>query len=183
MLASTLRCSRCPAVALLALSLLIGWSEQAAVQHLHRVLSPPLVDEDTYVAVDEVAKQAQREQDDPSVRLLPNIKPNQETRDLEICCIHANILDFYLNNVLPHHSSNNAHAHRLQTDLSRISQDLETHGCVSVLLLLCVSLSMLASQRAGRFRFNASVASIFSFDLKFKSFLLCQDLASQSLMM
>lgn len=150
--------------------------------------------------------QAQREQDDPSVRLLPNIKPNQvsvsptitetpqqtpaltsdllqETRDLEICCIHANILDFYLNNVLPHHSSNNAHAHRLQTDLSRISQDLETHGCVSVLLLLCVSLSMLASQRTGRFRFNASVASIFSFDLKFKSSLLCQDLASQSLMM
>ncbi|TNM91503.1 interleukin-22 [Takifugu flavidus] len=129
MLASTLRCSRCPAVALLALSLLIGWSEQAAVQHLHRALSPPLVDEGTYVAVEEVAKQAQREQDDPSVRLLPNIKPNQETRDLEICCIHANILDFYLNNVLPHHSSNNAHAHRLQTDLSRISRDLETHGC------------------------------------------------------
>lgn len=57
MLASTLRCSRCPAVALLALSLLIGWSEQAAVQHLHRALSPPLVNEDTYVAVEEVAKQ------------------------------------------------------------------------------------------------------------------------------
>lgn len=57
MVASTLRCSPCPAVALLALSLLIGWSEQAAVQHLHRALSPPLVDEDTYVAVDKVAKQ------------------------------------------------------------------------------------------------------------------------------
>lgn len=133
--------------------------------------------------------QAQREQDDPSVRLLPHIQPSQVsvastitetpqqtpalTSDLlqdhlEICCVHANILDFYLNNVLPHHSSNNVHTHRLQTDLSRISRDLETHGCVSVLLLLCVSLSVLASQRAGRFRFNVSVASIFSFDLKLK---------------
>lgn len=57
MVASKLRCSPCPAVALLALFLLIGWSEQAAVQHLRRALSPPLVDEDTYVAVDKVAKQ------------------------------------------------------------------------------------------------------------------------------
>lgn len=57
MVAFTLRRSRCPAVALLALLLLIGWSEQAAVQHLHAVLSPPLVDEDTYTAVHEVAKQ------------------------------------------------------------------------------------------------------------------------------
>lgn len=57
MVASTLHCSRCPAVALLALLLLIGWSEQAAVPHLDRVLSPPLVDEDTYVAVNKVAKQ------------------------------------------------------------------------------------------------------------------------------
>lgn len=98
--------------------------------------------------------QAQRDQDDPSVRLLPHVQTSQVnissniterpqqssalTPDLfqdhlEICCIHANILDFYLNNVLPHHNSNNRHTHRLQTDLGRISRDLETHGCVSVL--------------------------------------------------
>lgn len=57
MVASTLHCSRCLAVALLALSLLIGWSEQAVVHHLDRVLSPPLVNEDTYMVVNEVAKQ------------------------------------------------------------------------------------------------------------------------------
>lgn len=112
--------------------------------------------------------QAQRDQDDPSVRLLPHIQENHVsitsvitetpqqspalTSDplqdhLEICCVHATILDFYLNNVLPHHSGSNAHTHRLQTDLGRISRDLETHGCVSVLLLLRVSLSILASQR------------------------------------
>lgn len=56
MVASTLLRSARPAVALLALLLLIGWSEQAAVHHLHRALSPPLVDEKTYVAVNEVAK-------------------------------------------------------------------------------------------------------------------------------
>lgn len=139
--------------------------------------------------------QAQREQDDPSVRLLPHVQPNQVSvgptiaatpqqapaltsdllqNHLEICCIHANILDFYLNNVLPHHSSNNAHTQRLQTDLGRISRDLETHGCVSVLLLLLrVSLAVLASRRAPRFGSNGSVASIFSFDLTltFKTFL------------
>lgn len=80
--------------------------------------------------------------------------------NLEICCIHANILDFYLNNVLPHHNSNNAHTQRLHTDLSRISRDLETRGCVSVLLLLLLRVSrpVLASQRAGGFAFNVAVA-------------------------
>lgn len=112
--------------------------------------------------------QAQRAQDDPSVRLLPHVKPSQvsvgsaitETHQqtpaltsdllqdhLEICCVHANILDFYLNNVLPHHSGNNAHTHRLQTDLSRISRDLEMHGCVSALPPPCASLSALACLR------------------------------------
>lgn len=45
-----------PTTAMLALLLLIGWSEQAVGNPLHGALSPPLIDEETYQAVDRVAK-------------------------------------------------------------------------------------------------------------------------------
>uniref|UniRef100_H3CLX2 Interleukin 22 n=2 Tax=Tetraodon nigroviridis TaxID=99883 RepID=H3CLX2_TETNG len=127
MVASTPRRLPRPAVALLAVSLLIGWSELAPVHLPHKALSPPLDDEQTHKAVEEVANQAQLEQDDPSVRLMPH--PPAGPDNLEICCLHANILDFYLLNVLSHHSTDNQHTRRLRSDLSRISHDLEAHGC------------------------------------------------------
>lgn len=50
---------------------------------------------------------------------------------MKVCCLHANILDFYLNNILPHHRAEDQHMQRLRVDLGRISLDLRTHGCVS----------------------------------------------------
>lgn len=113
-------------LALLSL-LLIGWAEQAAAHPLSQALSPVLHNTETFQNVGEAAKEAQKKQDDPSVRLLPSLDTNQD--HMKICCLHANILDFYLNNILPHHSGTETHMHRLRVDLGRISLDLSNHGC------------------------------------------------------
>lgn len=51
---------------------------------------------------------------------------------MEICCLHANILDIFLESVLPHYRADGEHVRRLRADLKRIGRDLEAHGCVSL---------------------------------------------------
>nr|XP_046235609.1 interleukin-22 [Scatophagus argus] len=119
-----------PAVAMLVLLqlLLIGWTERTIANPIHQVLSQPLRNPETYQAVREVSQHAQRLQtlEDTSVRLIPSVT-NQD--HLKICCLHANILDFYLNSILPHHDNSHHRIHRLKIDLSRVSEDLQTRGC------------------------------------------------------
>uniref|UniRef100_A0A8C5FDQ0 Uncharacterized LOC115542477 n=1 Tax=Gadus morhua TaxID=8049 RepID=A0A8C5FDQ0_GADMO len=68
--------------------------------------------------------------DETSLRLISRVSPNQTLdQNAEICCLHANILDFYLLNVLQSSDSFHPAMPRLKTDLRRISQDLSHNGC------------------------------------------------------
>uniref|UniRef100_A0A671VT12 Interleukin 22 n=1 Tax=Sparus aurata TaxID=8175 RepID=A0A671VT12_SPAAU len=119
-----------PAVVMLLPLILIGWVEQAAAHPVQQKLSPPLQNPEMYRTVTEVARHAysMNPENDLTHFLMPRIRTDQDY--MTICCLHANYLEFYLNEVLPKHKSDHHdRMHTLRTDLSRVSEDLKERGC------------------------------------------------------
>ncbi|KAG7466721.1 interleukin-24-like isoform X1 [Solea senegalensis] len=65
--------------------------------------------------------------DDSSVRLHARIGADQD--HMKVCCLHANILNYYLTNILCHRHEQHPKMLRVKIDLSRVSDDLQAHGC------------------------------------------------------
>uniref|UniRef100_A0A3P9CVG7 Interleukin 22 n=1 Tax=Maylandia zebra TaxID=106582 RepID=A0A3P9CVG7_9CICH len=117
-----------PAAAAVLLLLFFGWDEQARAHPVDRPFSPVLRHPQTYRDVGQVSEHVSNdEEDDTSMRVIPRV--NTKDHHLEICCLHANILDYYLTNILHHTNNDHAQMHRLKTNLHRISTDLQAHGC------------------------------------------------------
>ncbi|CAG5926688.1 interleukin-22 [Menidia menidia] len=117
------------AAGLLAVLLLIGWTEPAPAHPQRESLSPPLRDPQLHAAVAEVSQEAQRQQleEDTSLRLIP--RPDHRQENLGFCCLQANILDYYLHNILQSGGGRSPSMLRLHADLQRVSADLQDSGC------------------------------------------------------
>ncbi|CAL8236457.1 unnamed protein product [Arctogadus glacialis] len=103
-------------------------SQHSSARPMSKVLHNP----DAYQAAHDISRKAQRLEagEESNLRLISRVSPNQTlAQNAEICCLHANILDFYLLNVLQSSDSFHPAMPRLRTDLRRISQDLSHHGC------------------------------------------------------
>uniref|UniRef100_A0AAQ6A7N8 Interleukin 22 n=1 Tax=Amphiprion ocellaris TaxID=80972 RepID=A0AAQ6A7N8_AMPOC len=122
--ASILRQVAAATVLVLLPLLLIGWTEPAAGHPLDQSLSGPLRNPQTYQDIQDVSRHVSP---DFNVYFSPLTSDLQD--QLKICCLHANILDFYLHNILRHADNMHPSMHRLRTDLHRVSQDLKDHGC------------------------------------------------------
>ncbi|CAL8242627.1 unnamed protein product [Merluccius merluccius] len=95
-------------------------------------MSDVLHSDDAYLAARDVSRKAQdvEAEEDSSIRLISGkVQLSQGHHQNQICCLHANILDYYLLNVLQNHDGFHPRMPHLKTDLARISQDLSHHGC------------------------------------------------------
>ncbi|KAG7278576.1 hypothetical protein CRUP_013318 [Coryphaenoides rupestris] len=101
-----------------------------------RPLSAVLQNQATFDAVDKLSELAQdveaANNNNTSVRLITGkvrFSPDHHLdENRQICCLHANILDYYLVNVLHNQSFYSMMPH-LKSNLARISQDLDQQGC------------------------------------------------------
>ncbi|XP_062300019.1 interleukin-22 [Scomber scombrus] len=120
-----------PAVAVLILLplLLIGWTEQATAVPVAKSVSGPLQNPETYIAIQNLSQHAQSMQaeEHSNIRLIPRVNASQD--QVKICCLHANILDYYLGNILHQSDIEHPSMHLLKTNLVRVSEDLKKHGC------------------------------------------------------
>ncbi|XP_018611365.1 interleukin-22 [Scleropages formosus] len=122
---------QCAVTLLLALSVLPRESAAGVIERrvkAGQVRSAPLDNPGTSQRVRELAWAAQQLDDDHEIRLIPSERNIIDKTNLYICCLHANILDFYLGNILQTEEKF-PHLSTVTIDLARISRDLSEKGC------------------------------------------------------
>ncbi|XP_077399388.1 interleukin-22 [Vanacampus margaritifer] len=108
--------------------LLIGCVHQGEAGPVHPTRSSVLRNRDTFLAAKEVSLHAQRSETEDESNIRLNVEANARDH-ITICCLHANILDFYLNNIFNHVDNQHPKMHQLHSDLSKASDDLQRRGC------------------------------------------------------
>uniref|UniRef100_A0A8C9WKJ8 Uncharacterized protein n=1 Tax=Scleropages formosus TaxID=113540 RepID=A0A8C9WKJ8_SCLFO len=120
---------QCAVTLLLALSVLPRESAAGVIERrvkAGQVRSAPLDNPGTSQRVRELAWAVSTDTDTGT----DTGKARALRRNLYICCLHANILDFYLGNILQTEEKF-PHLSTVTIDLARISRDLSEKGCVS----------------------------------------------------
>ncbi|XP_072566480.1 interleukin-22-like [Paramormyrops kingsleyae] len=117
---------------LIALIVLCGLRKDTAAgvpRHRDRssARSPPLGNQHTMQHVQKLAQAAQEFDEEANIRLIPKFQ-HTKNMNLYVCCLHANILDFYLWNILTT-ENNYPSLEKVRTDLGRVSRDLSEQGC------------------------------------------------------
>ncbi|XP_037098730.1 uncharacterized protein LOC119116965 isoform X2 [Syngnathus acus] len=108
--------------------LLIGCVRRGEAGPVFRPLSPVLRSPNTYRAAEEVSLHAQRSETEEESNVRLNV-PVADEEHVVVCCLHSNILDFYLKDVFDGLDDRHPRMHQLHSDLSRAGQDLKEHGC------------------------------------------------------
>ncbi|XP_037098731.1 uncharacterized protein LOC119116965 isoform X3 [Syngnathus acus] len=109
--------------------LLIGCVRRGEAGPVFRPLSPVLRSPNTYRAAEEVSLHAQRSETEEESNVRLNVPVADEEEHVVVCCLHSNILDFYLKDVFDGLDDRHPRMHQLHSDLSRAGQDLKEHGC------------------------------------------------------
>ncbi|XP_041936017.1 interleukin-22 [Alosa sapidissima] len=106
------------------------WGDTASLLTRHKHCSQPLDNSATWNNIIDVAQHAQGLDKNHMTRILPKM-PEKEFKENDSCCVHANILDYYLKNVLTDALPTNDHHSRLpivKEELHRVRRDLVTNA-------------------------------------------------------
>uniref|UniRef100_A0AAY4EKQ6 Interleukin 22 n=1 Tax=Denticeps clupeoides TaxID=299321 RepID=A0AAY4EKQ6_9TELE len=103
-------------------SLHAGDAAPPAAHHLHR-RPRPLDNSATWNNLIIVAKHAQEKDRNHNTRLIPII-PDEKLKDKDTCCLSANILDYYLRNILHVRGNHHKRLSAVKEDLHRVRRDL-----------------------------------------------------------
>ncbi|XP_063068003.1 interleukin-22 [Engraulis encrasicolus] len=106
----------------------VAWGDAASIiPPKHHRRPKPLDNSVTWNNLMVVAKHAQAKDKDHETRLIPVIS-EEKLKDNDTCCMNANILDYYLRNVLTTEGEHHKRLPAVKQDLHRVKRDLENHA-------------------------------------------------------
>ncbi|XP_062384397.1 interleukin-22 [Sardina pilchardus] len=110
------------------------WGDAASLLPRRRHCSPPLDNSATWNNLMAVAKHAQGQDKSHMTRIIPKMSDNK-FKENDTCCVHANILDYYLRNVLTDSLPTEDHHSRMpivKEELRKVRDDLKTNARCTV---------------------------------------------------
>ncbi|XP_042558843.1 interleukin-22 [Clupea harengus] len=105
------------------------WGNAASVRKHHRrpLQRGPLDNSETWNNLRAVAEHAQEMDRNHTTRLIP-LMSQEKLKNKESCCMHANILNYYIRNVLTKQGDHHERLPIVKDDLERVEKDLKEHA-------------------------------------------------------